>query len=139
MTYKQAYDKIIDAYFKDEIRPMNPSFCFCGTLDGGSDDWCYAKGLFYTKKEYVKMEYALLIKLLPFGIEEDGGHSHPGQWSGDLYTEKEGYEDTLFSGMSAALDVLKQIHLDRGEIIDDPIETFKKRELHTHTANMSQS
>jgi len=39
MTYKQAYDKIIDAYFKDEIKPMDSNFCFCGTLHGAKRGW----------------------------------------------------------------------------------------------------
>ena len=32
MTYNEAYSKIIDAYFRDEIRAMDSNFCFCGTL-----------------------------------------------------------------------------------------------------------
>lgn len=37
LTYKQAESKIFDAYFRDEIRPLSPEFCFCGTLCNNSD------------------------------------------------------------------------------------------------------
>lgn len=39
LTYRQAYDKIIDAYFKGEIRPMEAMFCFCGILSDNSSVW----------------------------------------------------------------------------------------------------
>jgi len=128
MTYPEAENKIIQAYFRDEIKPMNPSFCFCGTLNG-SDSWCIARRGFdwpdnYTRAEYAKMEAALLNELRPFGVRNFS--RIPGGWTGDI-DENIGYEDALFIGMSKALEVLKQIHIDRGENID-PVP-FKKREL----------
>ncbi len=39
------------------------------------------------------------------------------------------FEDQLFSGMVAAIEVLKQIHIERGEVIEDDNYGFKKREL----------
>lgn len=123
MTYKQAYDKIIDAYFKDEIKPYDPAFCFCGTLCDNSVNWflnpCteHYTSHGYLGKDFVKMEVALWSTL----INDEGQPLH-----------EEGtpeFELELFDGMSAALDVLKEIHESKGEIVDEPIETFKKREL----------
>lgn len=129
LTYKEAYDKIIDAYFKDEIKPMDAEFCFCGTLNNNSSNWKVAD-YGYSYRDFKMMESALLIRLSDFYIVNinkgrDVEHSF---WVGSVCETGEEYENALFNGMCAALDVLKQIHLDRGEIIDEPIK-FKKREL----------
>lgn len=141
MTYKQAYDKIIDAYFKDEIQPYNAGLCFCGTLAGCDSEW---QGLYgeetimgYLGHEYLKMERALLenIKTGTVGGSVYGDNIYIAGYSEIINDVRKivqthtNYESSLFKGMSAALDVLKQIHIERGEIIDEPIETFKKREL----------
>lgn len=124
LTYRQAYDKIIEAYFKDQIQPYNSSFCFCGTLCDNSSEWRnpeyegifknvrHLDYMFYTGSQYYEMEKALLLPLFPVKIK----------------CGKE-YEDVLFSGMSAALDVLRQIHIERGENVDEDIPAFTKREL----------
>jgi hypothetical protein len=122
MTYKQAYDKIIEAYFKNQIKPLSADFCFCGTLAGGSNRWfgesCEWHKDFgnYKGREYVRMEVALFD-----GLKKSSGTEH---W----YNDMPGYEDALFSGMCAALDVLKQIHIERGEIVDD-LPSLTKRVL----------
>lgn len=123
MTYNQAYNKIIEAYFKDEIRPYEAPFCFCGTLCNGSSSWrrIEYKGIFsgdihndflgYTGKEYADMEKALLLPLLGC---MSGGNT---------------YEDKLFEGMCAALDVLKEIYIGKGEIIDEDLGLVKREKL----------
>jgi len=119
LTYKEAYDKIIAAYFRDEIKPFSPSFCFCGTLCNG-DKW-YRGVSFptavihnpyygYTGCQLGLMEKALLDKVWHLGEISDG------------------WEDAIFSGMCAALEVLKQIHKERGEDVDS-VPVFTKREL----------
>lgn len=121
MTYKEAEDKIIQAYFRDEIKPLQAQFCFCGTLANG-DEW-YIGDANYNGPQYIEMEHALFR-----GIEKIDGR----RWS---YNKNGRWDDKnpsiteagLFNGMCAALDVLKQIHIDRGENID-PVP-FKKRQL----------
>lgn len=120
MTYKQAYDKIIEAYFKNQIEPYLSSFCFCGTLCDNKTDWRADKyeGIFsgdvhkdfmhYTGKQYADMERALLLPLVKVHI----------------YSLR--YEDTLFEGMCAALDVLKSIHKERGEDVDEELKLTKR-------------
>lgn len=122
MTYKEAEDKIIQAYFRDEIKPFDSSFCICGTLHG-SETWNLISywpmpESPYTYEEYKRIEWPLL-----FGINEflSGKMVY-----GDRETSSH-WEDALFYGMCAALEVLKQIHIDRGENID-PVP-FKKRQL----------
>lgn len=127
-TFRESYDKIIDAYFKDEIKPMRPDFCFCGTLHGGRG-WCRNEEWeAYSAIDFILMEDALLTPLIPYGARKwDTLYRMPGQWGGRLDIELEGYEDALFIGMCAALKVLESIHKKRGEVIR-PSE-FKKREL----------
>lgn len=135
MNYTQAYSKIIDAYFKDEIRPMSTEFCFCGTLNNNNSNWVekITEGFKrsqhnYSKTEYERMEEALIIPIMPLGIAKEGRGC--GKWCKLVSSsEIEGhpnYESLLFAGMSAALDVLKQIHIERGEIID-PLPRFTRR------------
>lgn len=114
LTYSEAYNKIIEAYFKDEIKPFNSEFCFCGTLCYNKSDWnistysrVHADFGNYTGVEYVKMERALLDALK---MGEFLRYCNP--WDS-------GYEDLLFAGMCAALDVLKEIHRSRGENVDE--------------------
>lgn len=124
MTYNEAYNKIIDAYFRDEIKPLLASFCFCGTLCNNSEEWFRSSShrhndyAGYLGIEFVKMENALTET-----IRKELGT----QICRSDRSSKE-YEDALFKGMSAALDVLKEIHIQRGEIIDKPVQ-FKKRRI----------
>lgn len=112
LTYRQAYDKIIDAYFKDEIEPMKQEFCFCGTIAPNGNWHIQGKGKYpYSTIEYMRMESALLNKV------------------GDRIDSQD-YESDLFEGMSAALEVLKEIHRSRGENVDEPnTHPFTQRQL----------
>lgn len=115
MTYKQAFDKITEAYIKGEIVPMETKFCFCGTLCNNGTAWispngCREENLPYTWKEFSNMEYKLLMTIIQCG----GDNRNP-------------TEEALFQGMCAALEVLKQIHISRGENVDEV--PFVKREL----------
>lgn len=122
MTYKEAYSKIIDAYFKDEIKPMKPLFCFCGTLCG-STEWYggYAGNRIasngYNGYELGRMEAALIF--------DDNPWRH---LLADECFDNPNYEDALFNGMCAALEVLKEIHRNRGENVDEVQTKFTKRE-----------
>lgn len=131
MKYKQAYDKIIDAYFRDEIKPYDLQFCFCGTLAIADprrrfDRWNYATACNYSeqpysKLEFQKMEAALLVSL---------GNKSPSifYWDGlGIDWDHPDYENRLFIAMSAALDVLKEIHRSRGENVDEELTPFTKR------------
>jgi hypothetical protein len=133
LTYREAYDKIIEAYFKDEIKPTKARFCFCGTLNNNKGNWCTSidepLSELYLPYEFAQMETALLTPLIPFGASKDEFRDTPGSWGCfGLYEGHPGYEDALFSGMCAALEVLKQIHRERGENVDE-VPLFTKRNL----------
>lgn len=119
MNYKQAFDKITEAYIRGEIQPFSPEFCFCGTLCGGRE-W------------YRGVRFPLVVNQFPHsgysGLELGTMEKALLDEVWDVLERSEQYEEKLFSGMSAALDVLKQIHIERGEIIDE-VPEFTKRAL----------
>ncbi len=138
-TYREQYDKIIQAYFRDEIQPYNRQFCFCGTLgymkgDIFSSRWDYQ---LYHQLEYANMERALLTIIRNETIGANGSQSIfiDGEECSILRTviaNHKNYETALFNGMCAALEVLKEIHISRGEKIDEDIPQFTKRNLSTN-------
>ncbi len=131
MTYKQAEDKVFKAYFKNQIKILDPHFCFCGTLSGG-DDWTTVvfseiKPPPYSYNEYGRMEKALFSPFKNVEWCDNGEISTSGIMNSYDILKLEDFEDKLFEGFCAALSVLKEIHISRGEIIDAPV--FKKRQL----------
>lgn len=121
------YKKVIEAYYEDKIQPMNSEFCFCGTLHGGRG-WKGNGDEFYTAEDYGRLESALLTRIsfencrwlsLPLLTLEERGVKPPN------------LEDQLFDGMSAALDVLREIHINKGEDIDSQFSPLIKRKQST--------
>src|SRR5688500_13377157 len=95
-SYKEQYDRIIEAYFKDEIKPLDSKFCFCGTLCDNTYEWHGASGRHndshgYYSFEFVKMENAILCKM-----RDVLDNSILRSFSSPKY------EDALFKGMCAA-------------------------------------
>lgn len=136
LSYKEARNLIIDAYFKDEIKPFNPSFCFCGTLAPDSN-WVTlgenymgrpilkVKEYPYSIEEYRRMEKPLMnaLCLATVGrLWELGPGFEP--WHMKCHPE---WENGIFTGMCDSLDVLKQIHIERGENVDEGDEIFYQR------------
>jgi hypothetical protein len=140
MTYKEAESLIIDAYFKDEIKPYNGSFCFCGTLNNNDNTWRERGNRFYNSSEFIRMEYALLstINSLTYNIKDIFYTNY--KWginNGEEFIDRgkikqhPNYENALFEGMVEALKVLKQIHQSHGEDVDEEV-SIKKRVLVTN-------
>lgn len=136
LTYREAYDKIIEAYFNNQIIPMDEDFCFCGTLNNNEGNWCGDlvvpnKALPYTQLQFGRMEAALFAPLMKLGVNKQKDWEYPtGGYDADGIIDERIplYEDSLFAGMSAALDVLRQIHIERGENVDE-VPVFTKRKL----------
>jgi hypothetical protein len=137
-SYREQFNKITEAYIRGEIKPYNAEFCFCGTI-AGSCKWQLCSNGYngYSLVNYCRMEDALLIVIKNRMIEFFPGMTKYADCTGDadmLRYEIEShpqYEEALFNGMCAALEVLKQIHIERGEVIDEDIPVFTKRELIT--------
>jgi hypothetical protein len=139
-NYKKQFDKITEAYIKGEIKPYDRQFCFCGTIgcvgreiESFCRSWDYS---LYSPVEYGDMERALLTTIRDETIGAKSCSSIFLEEVGltvklrEASMGHENYEAALFNGMCAALDVLKKIHLSRGEKIEDtPI--LEKRILQT--------
>ncbi len=139
-TYKEQYDKIIQAYFRDEIKPYRMSFCFCGTLTGGNSWTRYIDNSWspYKGKEFSAMENALLSTIKKLTIGGDPLEIFLGAYGQREVANHPNYETALFEGMCAALEVLKEIHISRGEKIDEEIPQFTKRNLSTNKENQNE-
>jgi hypothetical protein len=131
-NYNEAHNKVIDAYFKDEIQPYDGNFCLCGNLSSDcAYSWAGGWNLeYYSEEEYRALEYALLSTI----AEQTLG----GKDIYYIYMDQErleiinhpNYEDALFNGMAKGLEVLREIHIKRGEDVDGQlIPQFAKRQL----------
>lgn len=152
MTYKQAFDKITTAYLNGKLEPWSNCACFIGNLLGG-EHWaparkessCHPTLKFlgaqyiraaghdmYTPEEIFTMESNFLMVINDnLGCEEslrENEKFYP-YYNGNPKCWMEGYEDALFSAMESTLEMLKQIHIAKGEVIDEEIP-FTKRQLH---------
>ena len=127
LTYKQAFDLITEAYIKGEIKPFDPKFCFCGTLCGNRTTWASVgfrkQHHNYSLKQYGQMERALFSPFPEITWLSNGDLDYSVRVEDLPY-----FEEKLFKGMTAALEVLRQIHIERGEVIDET-PVFAKRQL----------
>lgn len=138
LSYRQAYDKILAAYFKDEIKPYDMQFCFCGTLAwaGSRGDGTWWKQDDYDMSELKEMEKPLLEIVRNETVGSDACPIYASV-SGATETDRlrnkiknhHNYETALFNGMCKSLEILRQIHIDRGENVDEDTPAFTKREL----------
>ena len=138
-TYKEQHDKIVSAYMKDKLDPLNSCACFIGNLLNGKAEWAWIRtwkdnlpvvnhplhrfflsGIrcifaesneLYSVENIIALERNFLKTLYPKGINLAGTFD----------------EDKLFEAMDTTLEMLKQIHISKGEKVEE-IE-FVKREL----------
>lgn len=132
-TYQQQERLIHEAYIENRIRPFKANFCFCGTLSPDAnwsgmikrrDDISYN----YSVNEYGRMEKALFSAFPSVWQVIPGVLNYEGM--PEDYEKHKDYEEWLFNGMVAALEALKQIHIEKGETIQST-PSFEKRKL-TH-------
>lgn len=131
-TFKEQSEKIIQAYLKCEIYPLNPCACFVGNLLNNKKEWIEGRsasncGMVNSNKIQQFVAIACI-----------------NQESNNLYTLQEileleknfmvgcsiggSYENAIFNAMISTLEMLKQIHISKGEVIEDEI-TLQKREV----------
>ena len=130
-TYKQQFDKLTEAYITDDVRPFSPCACFVGNLLNGRTDWqsgqigfhsgesasnCIqqeSNGL-YTIDDINRMEYNFMIKKF------NGASIF---WDDRKLCID---EELLFQAFASTLEMLKEIHISKGEEVDE-VPEFKKR------------
>ena len=144
LTFQEAYNKIVKAYMRNELDPLIPCKCFIGNLLNRSGEWASARNWpfsdntfgnpyisnyintekecrvcvaihsndTYTLEEIIELERVFLMAL---------GGTH------EIVEENMKDEEILFEAMEVTLEALKQLHISKGEVIQD--YSFKKREL----------
>lgn len=129
------YNKIVRAYLRDELRPMDPPSCFVGNLLNGNGDWIFFRRIWGEYSErgidclmeanrfYTAMEILDLEKIFMHCREEDSIFTlNPEQ-----IKKTPDYEDRLYNAMERALVALRQLHESKGEVIED--YEFTRRDL----------
>lgn len=135
-TYKEQFDKITRAYIANELEPYDNCACFIGNLLNNDPEWSSGRirtnfrefsiqksGImsaeacikrqaygFYTLHEIYEMEANFMST-----IEHSASNT-------EYYNE-----DGLFHAMESTLEMLKQIHISKGEQVDEI--PFTKRQL----------
>ena len=136
-TYKEQFDKLTRAYIEDRVNPMKGCACFIGNLLNERGDWeggRSASMLLSGEQDAVKLlntNSSLIVKVV---MEEANGLYTPLEIVQMeilfVRTFKKGKETevALFMAFKKTLDLLKQIHQSKGEVIDETPK-FTKREL----------
>ena len=146
-TFQEQFNKLTEAYIKFKIIPYKSCACFVGTLLDGEALWqaCTeyrlgeqcgkgsirnssyyytALGLRFIKTtDYTPQEIADLEACFLYNIKINGGNSNNFE-DPSLITQKD--EEALFIAFDKTLDLLKQIHISKGEVIPE-FKTFYKR------------
>lgn len=137
-SYKTQFDKLTRAYIANDVKPYDACACFIGNLLNNSNNWCFRDGSWderfsvnesfrsiieqtlrlqagglYTPEEIFSME-ALFLKTFSNRKHEDFNYQES--------------EQSLFDAFCVTLDLLKQIHESKGEVITETL-AFNKREL----------
>lgn len=149
ITYQQQYDKLSYAYIEGKVDPLDPCACFIGNLLNNQTEWSGIRDLcsvpisskladypphmvrnaenciaiqsdnLYTPEDIIALEMCFLESIVKNGGELD----HWDQWGIDddefvAITERD--EEALFIAFSKTLEMLREIHIRKGEVIDNP-------------------
>lgn len=138
-TFQEQYQKIVDAYYKEELEPWNGCACFVGNLLNKKDTWCNAR---YVEIGEMQTNSPILEEVLTFVNKESNGlYSYQEvinleqNFLNIAYNRKNSLwfvkgnqtEDSLFAAMESTLQMLRKIHESKGEVVKD--YNFTKREL----------
>lgn len=150
LDYASQFNKLTEAYIRNEVNPMTNCNCFVGNLLNNRPKWAAHRffprilrvnpeSLYRTKFTSLKsINYILEEQTNSFYTPSDilllermflktfllSGGNEVADWYNPLETD----EDALFVAFEKTLDLLKEIHISKGEIIEE-VPTFVKRQL----------
>lgn len=153
LTFQQASDKILDAYFKDELEPFDNCRCFIGNIFDNNGSWGYfrnpqnvapielIKDALYLIHEYgyttVDIDQ-LELRFLNTIYKDVEGEVMEKPWNTAIPEIFETYEltedetrkkeDAIFHAMEETLELLREVHIAHGELEPDK-RSFEKRLL----------
>lgn len=147
-TFRQQYDKIVNAYLQNKLNPLSSCACFIGNLLNGATLWSSGRswssggdgkfpnfgepyiipdmGISNPPSECVFRESNGLYSLEEVVTLEKIFLLSLGKHYEDV-TQSMSDENRLFQAMEVTLEALKKLHELKGEIVEE--YTFKKREL----------
>lgn len=136
-TYREQFNKIVRAYLRNELSPMNSCACFIGNLLNGRSEWGLLRHFssehniqdalkclkeeannFYSPEDIQQLE----CTFMSWGIGDIFKNSIT-----DEFKNEPDYEDRLYRAMERALLHLRRLHESKGEIIED--YEFTRRDL----------
>ena len=128
MKYNTAFNMLTEAYIQDKIEPYKNNFCFCGVLNNCKSNW--RKGTQdFTEQELASLEDKFLRTLRDLTVGPPKKLLGPGweliqdDW---LVLAHPKYEEALFESLNKTLDLLKEICINKGEIIKEDL-SLKQR------------
>ena len=156
-TYQQQFDKLTEAYIAHKVDPHQNCACFVGNLLGGFSSWASWRDTDFSEDgksvkiklcNYEAMKQVLAEKIKTFYepcdiIELEGVFLNTYYSEGGGIYDMVDYEqlndeisssytpineDALFIAFAKTLDLLKSIHISKGEVIDS-LPKFQKRQL----------
>lgn len=147
-TYSEQWQKITSAYLNDKLNPYHPCACFIGNLLNnqmywidGRDGGCfipnhrrdgYMKAIGIIKEEsgglYSPKEIYLMEKNFLSVINNNTTNSNKDIDNIDPARKNHpNYENALYSAMVSTLELLKQIHISKGEDVDNGLVLTKRQ------------
>lgn len=140
-TFKQQFDKLTEAYIKGEVDPFKDCACFVGNLLNGDGYWGLSRNLDFDGSSYCILPKTYEGWVHKFGLmtikkQSEGLYNQQDIIQLELlflntYVKNGGTgesdinEDALFKAFEVTLDLLKKIHISKGEQVEDCI--FQKR------------
>jgi hypothetical protein len=134
-TYKEQFDKITRAYVDNEMDPLMECACFIGNLLN-TDEWAICrtfKAIEFPYRKgttFVESDITCPIPANEHWIKEKVLHLSQGLYSADdiirlennfltVWLNGNETEDALFHAMESTLEMLKQIHIRKGEHVEE--------------------
>lgn len=146
IPYKVQAEKIIQAYLKCEIRPYNACACFIGNLLNNNSRWVFARDVKWNFQNSGQKDVCItptlisnvlltqmLLVVATKTIKEESDNMYTIY---DICQLEQNFlriyetddEDSLFKAMTSTLEILKIIHVNLGEVIEEDTQ-LKKRVL----------
>jgi hypothetical protein len=146
-SYSEQFNKLTSAYIAGKVDPYTSCGCFVGNLLNNSTDWIVGRkeigninlskskysvnGIKSAKKCIQKESHGLYTLQEIYDIEkvfldsyDNNGGKATAFKSFDTPTDED--EEALFIAFEETLEYLKELHISKGEVIDE-VPVFKKR------------
>lgn len=144
ISYNEQWNKLTTAYINNEVQPYIACACFIGNLLNNTSTWMDGRLGFDFKNNKVDGIQELPHVIRSIKRESKGTYTQKEIYQLELLflktisdeTKREccdadNYEDALFKAFELTLDLLKEIHLSKGEIVEE-VPQFKQRKINQY-------